>query len=65
MKIHTGENPFEGSQCDKDLKSNEHTHYRRPIVYLLEKGNLPCHMIVHTGEKLFVCGHCGRAFSHI
>ena len=45
---HTGEKPYQCSQCDNDLTSKRH---------------LEIHHMSHTGEKPYQCNQCDKAFT--
>ena len=48
MRPHTGEKPYQCSECD----------------FFLEKSNLDQHIMIHSGEKPYGCTHCEKAFSN-
>ncbi|KAJ1159160.1 hypothetical protein NDU88_011829, partial [Pleurodeles waltl] len=46
-KIHTGEKPYQCTECEKAFSTN---------------GNLKQHQKIHTGEKPYECTECNKAF---
>ena len=50
MKIHSGETPYQCTECDKSFK---------------ERRSLTDHLRVHSGEpQPYVCDVCSKSFSH-
>ena len=47
--MHTGENPFQCSSCDKTF---------------IDNSNLLKHMTTHSGEQTFQCSFCYQTFSN-